>query len=235
MASILMGPLVTEAAGVIDGVVFSRNLGGLYVRALSTVFNPQTPEQQEVRAVLTDVSRRWGGTLTNDQRSEWEELAARTPTPNRLGEVIYLSGIALYCRVNSLVQYLVPGGPAYIDDAPSNFRGKPCNKVTLTSATAATGVVLFTTTPEQSTSADTWVVTRMSPLMRSGATRPAATSWVVTHANDEVTPGEDYQVTYPIARWGQPVVGDRITLEVSRLYSNNGGQTPPITQIIEFA
>lgn len=234
MASILMGPLVTEAAGVIDGVVFSSNLGGKYVRALSTVFNPMTEYQQEVRAILTDVVRRWSDTLTDAQRNAWEELAKVSPTPNRLGEMIYLSGIALYCKINARVLTLVPGSPAYIDDAPNNFVVLPCNKLASVEAIAATPAVKFTTTPQFSTSATTFVVVRMSPIMRPGATRPAPCVVTARLENDEVDVDDKYSPGWPTARFGGPSIGDRFTLEVQRVSSATGGITEVLRKIVTF-
>lgn len=111
-------PVFSQASGSIAGITYSHNRGGMYVRARSTPTNPNTPQQQTLRSIMTQLSTRWTGGLTIAQRTGWETYAANVPLIDRLGEPRTVTGMNMYNRSN------VPrlqAALARIDDAPTVF------------------------------------------------------------------------------------------------------------------
>jgi hypothetical protein len=80
--------------------------------------NPATAAQVLARNRMSDLSNRWYNTLTEAQRTEWNNYAANVPITNRLGRQIYLTGLNWYVACNSL-RSQVP--IARSDDAPATF------------------------------------------------------------------------------------------------------------------
>lgn len=110
--------IVTQASGSVGGVTMSRAKGGMYLRARSMPVNPNSPYQAAVRAAQGLLAQRWQTTLTDVQRSGWEIYAANVSRKNRLGDVIHLSGIAMFTRCNVP---RIQAGLSIVDDGPSNF------------------------------------------------------------------------------------------------------------------
>lgn len=115
--------LVTQASGSIGGATFSRNAGGMYIRARSIPVNTNTAQQQAVRNNLAQLASRWGNVLTPAQRFAWETYAQNTPLTDSLGEPRPVSGLAMYIRGNAP---RIQAGLTIVDDGPIVF-GLPSN------------------------------------------------------------------------------------------------------------
>lgn len=88
--------IVTQASGSIGGTTYSHNRGGMYRRARTIPTNPNSPRQQAVRSYLAAAVAAWSGTLTDAERESWEAWAANTPTTDRLGDALILTGQQAY-------------------------------------------------------------------------------------------------------------------------------------------
>lgn len=110
--------LVTQASGSIGGATFSRNAGGMYIRARAVPVNPQTAKQTAVRNALTACMNRWTNVLTQVQRDAWNVYALNTPTTNVLGESLPKTGSNMYNRCNVA---RLNAGIAVIDAAPTVY------------------------------------------------------------------------------------------------------------------
>lgn len=88
-----------QRSGSVGNTVYSRNKGGSYVRTRAIPTNPNTARQQTVRTQFQSLSSNWS-TLTVAQRALWEAYAEAHPVPNRLGQMIVLSGLAMFLRLN---------------------------------------------------------------------------------------------------------------------------------------
>jgi len=93
-------PLISQASGSLAGTTFSRNKGGLYMRARATPTNPNSSFQQAVRAIMSQLSNVWSSTMTAAQRTAWETYAANTPLVDSLGESRPVTGLNMFCRYN---------------------------------------------------------------------------------------------------------------------------------------
>ena len=110
--------LITSASGSIGGLTASHNRGGLYLRARTIPTNPNSPQQQVVRAFVASLTSAWLNTLTELQRMAWDGYALLVPLPDPLGEPRNVGGLQMYIRSN------VPrlqAGLVRVDDAPSIY------------------------------------------------------------------------------------------------------------------
>lgn len=123
----LVKGIMTQMSGSLGGITAGHAKGGMYLRARAIPVNPNTGFQVQVRAAMTMSVNRWTETLTSAQRNAWNTYGANTPTVNRVGDTINLSGQQWYNAAN------VPRGQALsklpitastltpVDDAPVIF------------------------------------------------------------------------------------------------------------------
>lgn len=114
MAKIRLGGIVAQASGSLDGVVFSHNRNGRYVRARVKPTNPKSVKQQSVRSNLASLSQTWR-TLTTAQRNQWTALGAQMTQTNSIGEATTLTGLQAFVSVNQLK---LTAGQAVVTTAP---------------------------------------------------------------------------------------------------------------------
>lgn len=92
--------ILAQVSGSMNGITFSHNSGGSYIRNRSIPTNPGTDRQDQVRTSLASIAATWASVLTNDQRAAWRAFGQAVTVTNRLGDAIKLSGIAAFQRVN---------------------------------------------------------------------------------------------------------------------------------------
>jgi hypothetical protein len=116
--ALMKGLAATAMSGSVDGIVFSRNRGGTYMRNRAIPVNPNSIYQQAVRSAMAALASRWSSTLTQVQRDAWDLYALNVPMVNRVGDMINVGGIGMYMRTNVPVIQTGGGGGAIIDAAP---------------------------------------------------------------------------------------------------------------------
>lgn len=109
--------ILAQASGSVNGIVFSHNAGGTYMRNRSIPTNPGTDRQDQVRTAMASISNAWKYVLTPAQRILWRNFGALTKVRNRLGDEISLSGIAAFNRVNLF--RISTLGLAMLDEPPA--------------------------------------------------------------------------------------------------------------------
>jgi hypothetical protein len=95
---IFKSQVFTQASGSVGGIVYSRNQGGMYVRARAKPTNPNTDAQSAVRDAMRTAVYAWSNVLTAEQREVWNTYAFNTPTWNRLGEATSKTGQQMFIR-----------------------------------------------------------------------------------------------------------------------------------------
>jgi len=110
--------ILTQASGSVGGSTFSRNAGGMYIRARAIPTNPGTAEQNAVRWIMADLTSRWNNLLTDEQRLGWKLYSDNVQLPNTLGEQIKVGAMPMFIRSN-LPRYQV--GLTGVDDAPTTY------------------------------------------------------------------------------------------------------------------
>jgi len=141
MALIKFGPGIVDARGSVAGVVFSKNSTSNYMRARTKPVNPNTAQQNTIRAAMAYLVDRWSQTLTALKRTSWELYATNLVMKNRLGEAIHLSGFNHYLRSNIP---RVQAGVAVIDDGPVIFELPDQDPTFAITASEAAQEIVFT-------------------------------------------------------------------------------------------
>lgn len=112
---LMAGTGAVDIRGKIGGTVFSTGRGGAYIRNKVTGVDRKTPAQQVVKASLSFFAQAWRG-LTQVQIAGWNTAAANGFTyTNIFGQTKHVSGINLYCGLNSNLRL---AGQSAISDAP---------------------------------------------------------------------------------------------------------------------
>lgn len=104
--------------GSVGNYTFSRNRFGPYIRTRAIPVNPNTPNQQLVKAFMAAIATGWTTGLTQVQRDAWATYAANVPRPQVGGGSIFLTGLNMFIRSNVSrgQQFLAP-----VFDAPTEF------------------------------------------------------------------------------------------------------------------
>lgn len=118
MALIKLGGLAQDVRGSQNGLTFSRNKGGAYVRQKVSPVQPVSEFSSRARAIFADLSQTWATNLTDSQRAAWIAFAATHTYVNIFGDAITLSGIAMFQAVNRAIGQV---GKDYLVDPPDLF------------------------------------------------------------------------------------------------------------------
>ena len=106
------GAIVTDGRGKIGGHVASKNRAGAYLRTKVTPSNPNTVAQVQARSVLSSISQMWQ-TLTESQRSGWNDAVKEWGTTDIFGDIKNPSGINLFVKLNANLMSV--GYPTLLD------------------------------------------------------------------------------------------------------------------------
>ncbi len=141
---LIKGSFISTASGKAGGIVARHNKGGLYLAAFQPPTNPDTPEQQVVRA-------RFGGdsaafrALTLAQQQTWVNFGEASPRVNALGDPRPISGVNAFISVNNNI---VNAGGASILIAPALVGADQIESIAVTATTGPDDVeIAFTPDP----------------------------------------------------------------------------------------
>lgn len=129
------GIVWSDARGKVNGLVYSRNTYGVYVRGLSSPVQPQTLAQMLVRAHLQNLTRAWRD-LTQAQRDAWNALAAQVTLTDTLGNTYNPSGEQLYTGLN--MNLILIGEPTIQTPPPAPVEVPTPSQVTVTATGGGT-------------------------------------------------------------------------------------------------
>ena len=108
------GAIITDGRGKIGGHVASKNRAGAYLRTKVTPSNPNTVAQMQARSILASLSQAWQ-TLTESQRSGWNDAVKEWGTTDIFGDIKKPSGINLFVKLNA---NLISVGFPMLSDVP---------------------------------------------------------------------------------------------------------------------
>lgn len=194
-------------SGSIAGVTSSKNRYGQYRRTRAIPVNPNTSFQSEARTRLADQSSAYKA-LTDVQREGWISLGAQMQRTDSLGQTYNLTGTQAFVCVNSL---LLAAGEAILTAAPAFALPAALDSITIT-ATAAALSIAFTPTP---LGADEFLFVYASPQRSAGRAFESDFRLVHASAAAAATPANIFAAYQ--ARFGTPVVGNRIFISVQRM------------------
>jgi hypothetical protein len=220
MAKVKFGGAIADARGKIDGIVYSRNQFGAYVRNKVTPVNPQSSRQTVVRDRLTTLSKRWSGTLTPAQRAAWIGFAGVNPYVDVFGAKITLTGLAMYVAINGV---LLNTGLTPMDTPPADLAVAGLNSCSIV-ASAAGGTVAITFDPTPLGASTALYIWGTQGLASGRGFFKPFYRYVGISADNQATPyaaGTDY-----VAKFGSMVQGQAIGFLVSVVNRLKGAVTP---------
>lgn len=101
MALVEFGGGITAIVGSIGGTTYSRSPAGAIARARRKGVNPSSDRQNATRASLSLFAQHWNFTISEQHRQDYRDYAAASPTVNKLGQAINISGFAAFIRLNT--------------------------------------------------------------------------------------------------------------------------------------
>lgn len=209
------------SSGSVQGLTYSRNRFGQYVRSRAIPVNPGSTFQQAVRARLTTNAQNWRD-LTATQREGWGSLGEQIVRTDTLGQSYSLTGFMAYCLVNG---NKLAAGDATVADAVVYLPPDPILTVTPT-ITSASYSVAFTPTPLL---AGERIFISAGPIRSAGRTFEGDFRLIAVSAAAGTSP-QNVLAAYQ-ARFGNPTTGSRIFTSVQR-YLGGFLSVPIITSTI---
>lgn len=165
MALIKLGSLAQDVRGSQNGLTFSRNKGGAYVRQKVSPVQPNTPSQRAVRQAFAINSKLWSGTMTAAERAAWVAYATTYPYVNVFGDSSVLTGIAMSMAKNQVLNQI--GGGSLLTPPVDNSVTGITNPVSMIANHTGT-VLTVTTSSSQSAPADTSYYVFATPSLPAG-------------------------------------------------------------------
>lgn len=211
-------------SGSLAGTTSSRNRFGQYRRTRAIPVNPSSSFQQAVRTRLQENSAAWRA-LTAEQRTGWDVLGAQMTRTDSLGQTYTLTGAQAYASVNN---NRLAAGDAVISAAPALITPDPVTFGAIT-LTAAAHTVAYVETP---LGAGERLFLYASKQRSAGRNYEGDLRLLQVSAAAAASPA-DIETAYN-ARFGLPVVGNRVFYSISR-YSGGFLSTPSVTSAVVSA
>ena len=208
---------IADARGSVNGTVYSRGIGGLYMKNRVKPINPQSSAQTAVRSQLATLASSWRG-LTDEQRSAWKEIVSNYPAVNRVGESYVPSGYQLYMTLNSNLNAV---GASLLDVpvVPSSITEALIDSLTmeLTAGVLTTGSV----TLDNAYSGDEYILIEATGSLSPGVSSPSPSLFKKVVSDDSAAATTTFTSNY-IAVLGSPVVGSKVFVKVYLVNANTG-------------
>lgn len=100
LMALFQSAIISDASGSVGGATFSKNKGGLYIRARIKGSQPNSQKQIQVRTNMTAVTQAWRE-LTDAQRLAWRDAAQSATYQSSLGQTKTLTGQNLFVKLNA--------------------------------------------------------------------------------------------------------------------------------------
>jgi len=214
--------LAEPRSGSYQGITSSRNRFGQYVRSRATPVQPNTPAQLNQRSRMSLNAAAWR-TLTDNQRAGWLSLGLLMTRTDSLGQTYTLNGFLAYLSVNS---NLLDAGESTIPNAP--YLSTPTDLLTATVTLSAVAFsVAYTATP---LGTGERLFVWASPQASAGRKFNGDYRLLAVSASAAASPA-NVLAAYT-ARFGVPVVGNRIFLSLQTHFNGFLGTPFNISQVV---
>jgi hypothetical protein len=200
--------LAEPRSGSQAGTTSSHNRFGQYTRNRSIPVNPRSTQQGAVRARLSANAAAWRA-LTANQRAGWTDLAQSMNRSDALGQSYNLTGFLAYVSVNNNQD---AAGNAVLSDAPALVT-PPALVTAVVTLTAASFSIAYTVTP---LGTGARLFTYVGPQRSAGRNFENDLRLIAVSAAAAASPA--VILTAYTAKWGVPIVGNRIFLSL-RVYT----------------
>ena len=210
------GLVIVDGSGKLGGHVVTQTKAGKAIRTKATPVNRSSNTQQGVKAIFSANAQAFRS-LTAAQITAWNAAAKDWTVKNYFGDVVQLSGMALYQRLNS---NLAKVGAAAIANPPTQVAIGAVAALVITTLTAAVMTATFTPSPVTAGFALLWEATRsVSP----GVSYVKNQFRVIDKTAAAGTSPADLYAGYA-AVFGAPILGKKVYLR-GTLVNITTGQT----------
>ena len=224
MAKIRFGMMMTDARNKLGGQVFSSNRGGSYIRTLVIPKNPRSVAQQQQRYYLSNFSKSWKS-LSQTQIASWVNAVANWAKNDVFAQTRTPTGKNLYTKLNINLANI---GVAAIDDPPTPASLTEINGFGISAATPTTMTLAWSSGAIPA--AENWLVSA-TKCMSSGAFFLKNQYRVIENLAPATATGVSIYTAYA-AKFGAPIVGDRIGVQITQIDNTTGTPGIPIQATI---
>lgn len=214
--------LGSPSSGSLQGTTYSRNRFGQYTRSRATPVQPNTPAQLNQRARMSINAAAWRD-LTDAQRAGWLSLGLQMVRTDSLGQTYDLNGFLAYCSVNN---NRLDVGDSAVSDAPALITPPDLLTATVT-LTAAAFSIAYTATP---LGAGVRLLAFISPQQSAGRKFNGDYRLIQFSAAAAASP-LNVLAAYT-ARFGVPVVGNRIFISLATQEGGFQGSPFAVSQVV---
>lgn len=233
MAKVNFGTLAADARGKVDGIVYSKNRSGAYVRTKVTPVNPGTVHQANARSILGVLSQQWSGTFDDAGRAAWTTFANTFTINNIFGNAIALNGLNYSVRINAVLSQI---GATLLVIPPASPATTPI-PIDTTSLVVASGLTISFDQTALPATAGTLFYIYATPGLPAGRNATQSDYRLLGTAAPASTGSLPHVINFTTiytARFGAFVVGTRIAVLVSTVDPLVGVPTvaQPMTTIV---
>jgi hypothetical protein len=215
MAKVKLSALVSGMSGKLNGSVFARNRGGLYLRTKVTPLNPQTADQVAARARLAGWSQGWRS-LTQAVRDSWNNAVGNFQTTDIFGDIKTPSGNTLYTKLNTNIQ--LAGGVA-ITNPPAPIGATAMEGVDVTAAQTLNAFSV-NVAPDPIPADHTLIVEATAP-MSAGIHNANSDFRIIGTQAAAAIPPFDMSTEY-VAKFGNLVAGQKVFVRTKMIRISTG-------------
>lgn len=218
MALITPSSLISEISGSVGSECYGRNMGGAYVRSKPTVPYSRTAAQATWRDFLKNTVAAWQA-LSDSQRAVYESSSIDYFTNSRLGKKQTISGYNLFLR-QQMITARTGAAVGFYPPSPILQSTYSC---TITALSAVAFSIDFKKYTNQS---NTWFSLKASPPLSAGIMHPNpnASQIIISGSLGSGTTSFN-ALPYYSSKYGAPVSGKRIAIQISSFHSKSGEET----------
>jgi hypothetical protein len=199
-----------DMSGRQGGAVFSRNKYGAYIKMFKPPSNPRTPYQQAIRAFFASAARTWA-TLTDAQRTAWNDIAATFPFVKG-GVTFFLSGFSFFVKLNRNLQDIAQ--PFYEDISRSTLVTPPDMSGSTVDIVTTPGLEDIKLNIPAALDANTMAIVYATPVIKSSRQPDWKKLRVIKTIDHTFISGGSIKVAY-IAKFGaMPATGEKAAFAV---------------------
>lgn len=230
MTKILLSAIVTDMRNSTAGTTFSKNRYGNVMKKKQTPVRQSTVFQSYWRQAQAGIAKSWRS-LTEIERQSWIDGASNFPYTDKFGNVSYLSGFALYQRLN-LNLYLISS--SLITSCPAPVSPPAMNDFvvipTWNAVTNQYDILAFASSAE-STVGYRYAIYATQPAS-AGKMVKGKTTYFVEHWN---APDEQADISGKFKLFfGTPQAGQKSFFEVFALHTLTGQRGTSLTYSVIF-
>ena len=179
--------------------------------------SPNTAKQTAVRTNLATASGAWGGTLTDAQRTAWNDFASNFPITDRLGQTLQLTGQQAFVRLNSR---LLNAGLSQITTAPTDQAVSDVTSITAT--VTVTGSVMTLGFSPSPLAAGDYMIVRATPAFSPGKSYFTNALRDIQISSSAATTPLDISADWVAAFGAFPAAWTKIGFSVNVIRASNG-------------